>query len=273
MPKIAVRTSLLISSYNWPEALSLCLESVLNQSVLPGEIVIADDGSRDETAQVVRNYQGIFNIPLIHVWHEDKGFRLAEIRNKAIMATSGEYIIQIDGDLILHSDFVKDHKQLATPGYFVSGSRLLLSERFSERLLQTQKIPGFFKMMFNGKNRINAVRIPFVTGLIAGSYKKKQPYYVKGCNMAFWRNDLFSVNGYNEKIAGWGKEDSEIAVRLINNGVKRHFIKFSGICYHLHHKEASRSNEAENNIYLDKAIFEKQTKSPQGLDSHPNYSG
>ena len=67
--------------------------------------------------------------------------------------------------------------------------------------------------------------------------------------MAFWKNDLIAINGYNECFTGWGKEDSDIAIRLMNAGVRKKFIKMGGIVYHLYHEEASRSRE-ENNIRL-----------------------
>jgi glycosyltransferase involved in cell wall biosynthesis len=263
-----MKVSLIISTYNWPAALELCLKSVLTQKSLPDEVILADDGSGMETRNVIESFQSFFPVPLKHIWHEDNGFRLAEIRNKAILASSCEYIIQIDGDLILHPQFIADHRRLATKGRFVSGSRLLLSIDFSNEILSSGSIPSALSIMLHGKNFFNALRIPAITRLLAPYYKASQPYYVKGCNMAFWKQDLVDVNGYNESITGWGKEDSEIAVRLINNGVRRNFMKFGGVCYHLYHKEASRGNEENNDLVLETAIRENRIKSPRGLDSH-----
>ena len=263
-----MKVSLLISTYNWPAALELCLTSVLMQKDLPDEVILADDGSGIETRKIIEGFQNVFPVPLKHIWHEDTGFRLAEIRNKAILASSFEYIIQIDGDLILHPRFIADHKQLATKGRFVSGSRLLLSAHFSNNILSSGSIPSVLSIMLHGKNFFNALRIPALTRLLAPYYKSRQPYYVKGCNMAFWKQDLVDVNGYNESITGWGKEDSEIAVRLINNGIRRNFIKFGGVCYHLYHKVASRGNEDRNDMILETALRENHVKSHRGLDSH-----
>ena len=120
--------SLIISTYNWPRALYLCLDSVMQQTVMPTEILIADDGSGISTRDVVKHFENISPVPVHHIWHEDRGFRLAAIRNKAIAASSGEYVIQIDGDLILHRHFIQDHIIFARKGCFVTGSRGIITE-------------------------------------------------------------------------------------------------------------------------------------------------
>src|SRR5690554_6518284 len=111
-----MKASLLISTYNWPEALELVLMSAKRQSVRPDEILIADDGSSEKTKQLILEFQNKSVIPIHHFWHEDKGFRKSIILNKAIAGATGEYIIQVDGDCILHKDFVRDHKALAQAG-------------------------------------------------------------------------------------------------------------------------------------------------------------
>ena len=263
-----MKVSLIISTYNWPAALDVCLKSLLRQSRLPDEVIIADDGSGEETAELIQSYKSRFQIMIKHVWHPDEGFQLAAIRNKAILIATGDYIIQIDGDLILHQNFIEDHCKLATPGRFVSGSRLLLPENFSKDILRKRSLPTSLSLFIRGENRLNATRVPLLTRLLAPVYKKKQPFYVKGCNMAFWREDLLRVNGYNEAIIGWGKEDSELAVRLIKSGVTRLFIKFGGICYHLYHKIASRHRESINDEILEQAINRKNPYVSIGIDTH-----
>ena len=108
--------SLLISTYNWKEALSLCLYSAFAQTVKPAEILIADDGSREDTRQLIDEMRAKTDIPIVHVWHEDKGFRLSAIRNRSIEKAKGDYIIQIDGDIILDRHFIADHLELAEKG-------------------------------------------------------------------------------------------------------------------------------------------------------------
>lgn len=121
--------SLLVSTYNWPRALYLCLDSVMQQTILPDEILIADDGSGMATRDVVKHFERISPVPVRHIWHEDRGFRVATIRNKAIAASTCNYIIQIDGDLILERHFVQDHILFAKPGCYVSGSRGIITPK------------------------------------------------------------------------------------------------------------------------------------------------
>lgn len=247
-------TSLIISTYNWPEALKLVAQSAMDQSLLPGEILIADDGSGPDTRRVVEELRSNAPVPVRHIWHEDKGFRLSEIRNRAIAAAAGEYLIQVDGDTILHRDFIKNHVNLAKKDTFLSGSRVLLGELLSENILKTQKahISPFTKGL---TNRFNALPLP----MLAFRCAKKEPvakliFKVRGCNMSFWKADLIEVNGYNEDIIGWGREDSEIALRLLKKGLSLRKIKNAGIQYHLYHTEAGKKSLDHNTLLLQQAM-------------------
>jgi glycosyltransferase involved in cell wall biosynthesis len=263
------KCSLLIATYNWPEALELCLKSVLHQKVLPGEVIIADDGSRGETRNLIESFQKKFPVPLSHIWQPDEGFQLARIRNKGIAAANFPYIIQIDGDLILHPFFIKDHLQLGKKGYFTTGSRVLLSPETSQRLLENHSIE-LTKYSFGNRNFFNGLRSYWLRHIMAGKYKTKgkNMFYVKGCNMAFWKEDLLKVNGYNESFFGWGREDSELAIRLMNAGITKQFIKMGGICYHLYHKEASREMEEKNTQMMEDAIQHKTTWAEKGISQY-----
>ncbi|MCC8153459.1 MAG: glycosyltransferase [Tannerellaceae bacterium] len=114
----SIRTSLIVSTYNRPEALNLCLKSIARQKVLPNEVVIGDDGSKEETRLLIEKFQKDFPVPIKHIWHEDKGFRLAMSRNKAVANCDYEYILEIDGDLILHPLYVSDHLYFAQKSFF-----------------------------------------------------------------------------------------------------------------------------------------------------------
>lgn len=259
--------SLLISTYNWPEALELALLSVAKQTIMPDEIVIADDGSKSPTTDLINNMKKILSCPIVHVWHEDSGFRLAEIRNKAIIKASSEYIIQIDGDVILEKHFIQDHLYLAQKGCFVSGSRINTSQELRDKLF-SKKVTNISLFTKGIRNRLNGCRCSFLSKYYRFRYKKNNTYYVKGCNMAFWKKDLISVNGYNEDMTGWGKEDSEIAARLISSGIKRQFIKFGGVVYHIYHPFNSRERETINTEILEHAIKAKTTYCKNGLDKY-----
>jgi len=261
--------TLLISTYNRPDALELCLKSVMLQSIMPQEVIIADDGSKDDTRALVERYQKIVHVPFIHVWHPDEGFQLAKIRNRGIAKASQPYIIQIDGDLILHKHFIKDHLQISERSYFVSGSRVLLSQLTTNKLLQQNSIDVLLHNK-GSKNHFNKLRNGFLRNFLSTRYKVsgRNKYYVKGCNMAFWKDDLLKVNGYNEKLTGWGKEDSELAIRLINAGVQKKFLKMGGITYHLYHPEASRDNEEMNTRFMNDAIESGSVWADHGLDQY-----
>ena len=262
-------TSLLISTYNWPGALQLCLHSIMRQSTLPDEVIICDDGSGKETTDVVKKFQESSPIPIEHVWQEDEGFRLSAVRNKGFAIAKGDFLIQIDGDLILHRHFVRDHKRFAREGYFTTGSRVLLSAETSARLLHEDSIDAMSDVRRHN-NILNSLHFPFLHEFMARRYKStgKNTYYVKGCNMAFFKKDIIRVNGYNENFTGWGREDSEIAIRLINSGIKKRFLKFGGICYHIFHKEVSREMEAKNTQMMTEAIEKKVTRAENGLDKY-----
>lgn len=258
--------SLIISTYNFPKALDICLQSVLQQSVLPDEVLIADDGSREETKKVVEKFQNQLPVPMIHVWHEDNGFRLTVIRNKAIAKASKDYIIQIDGDIILNRHFIKDHKRFARKNSFVSGSRLNIQEDLSKKLLAERNI----EVSIRNKgihNRLNGVRCQLLTWFLQ-NYHQNDLLYVRGCNMGFWRNDLLLVNGYDENMIGWGREDNEIACRLINAGIRKRIIKNAGIVFHLYHADNSRAQFNINNEILQKTIDEKRTWCFKGIDQY-----
>ena len=191
-----LRTSLIISTYNWPEALQLCLKSVLQQKLMPGEIIIADDGSDSRTKIVVDQFKDIAAVPVKHVWQPDEGFRLAAIRNKAIAAANGDYIIQIDGDMLLHPYFIKDHLRFAKRKTFVRASRIYMNATLSEKMLSEQqaKVSMFDKGV---SNITSAVRLPFLWSFFETNYKNKgdERYEIHGCNMAFWKEDAILVNG------------------------------------------------------------------------------
>ena len=131
--------SLIISTYNRPDALSVCLDSVFKQKVLPDEIIVGDDGSRSDTRKLIERMQQLSPVPLIHVWHEDKGFRLAMMRNKAVAKASGQYIIQIDGDVMLHPLFVADHIRLSRPGYYLKGGRCNIERQLTDKICREAK--------------------------------------------------------------------------------------------------------------------------------------
>lgn len=262
-----MKTTLIISTYNWPKALDLVLESVKKQIELPNEVIIADDGSLDDTKNVIKKHKEDFPVLITHIWHQDNGFRLSEIRNKAIINSKYEYIIQIDGDVVLHPYFIKDHKELAQKNCFVTGSRVLLMPKLTKEIFKTKKVN--INLFSSGiKNRINTIRFSFsnLFSMVQNHPIEKMFHRIRGCNMAFWKKDLVDINGYDTDFVGWGREDSDIAIRLIKKGCFRKKIKFGAIQYHLYHKENSKDNLQINHSLLEKAIDNSSFYTKNGLE-------
>lgn len=260
-------SSLIIATYNWPQALQLCLNSVMRQTVLPGEVIIADDGSAEETRSLIEKMQESFPVPLKHVWHVDEGFRLGMIRNKAMAAASGEYLVQIDGDIILHPLFIADHLQASRPNHFIGGSRVLLDKDLSEKMLRSNATD--VSIFNNGvKNKFNGLHFPVLAKIIEAIKKENGLYNMRGCNMSFWKKDIIAVNGYNEEISGWGREDTELAIRLYNKDLKRVYFKLQGIAYHLYHKEYDRSSLLANDEILNSTLANKLSYCNKGINQY-----
>ena len=262
--------SLIVSTYNRPDALELCLESILQQTQLPDEIVVADDGSGEPTGQLVQTMQQRSTVPIVHVWQPDDGYQLARIRNRAFAAAKGEYLVQIDGDLVLDKNFILDHLKMSRPGRFVSGSRTMMDSVLTEKLLSGEIKPAaILRYPEHLSKKHNAVRSWPLRVLSYFVQRRSTNYrYVLGCNMAFWKKDLLKVNGYNESFKGWGKEDNELAVRLQNAGCKLRFIKFGAVVYHLHHRVADLSAVPSNEEKLQQTIAQGVTFVPAGMNNY-----
>jgi glycosyltransferase involved in cell wall biosynthesis len=264
-----VSISLLITTYNRKDALEVVLLSVLQQSLMPIEVIVADDGSTKDTAELVQEYQKKFPVKLLHCWQEDLGFRVSHIRNKAIAMASGDYIIMADGDVVLHRHFIRDHRIHLAPNQFIQGSRVLLSQELTQKAISSKRV--YFTPFSEGiKNRINATPCKMLSPLASRIYSLKQNIKaVRSCNMACWKADLIKVNGFSEEFVGWGREDSELAVRLLNSGIHRYNLKFGAIVYHLWHKE-NKTNDLllRNDDSLNNAIAENRKVCKVGLSQY-----
>lgn len=257
-------SSLVIATYNWPEALAAVLASVRRQVVLPTEVVIADDGSGEPTRRVIQAERERFPCPLVHVWHPDDGFKLAQIRNKAVARARGAYVIQVDGDMVLHPGFVADHLDAALPGRFVGGSRVLLDAEPSRRVLEGALPPG--PLGRGVRNRPNALRLPALGRTLGALVRAGGLKSVRGGNMGFWRDDFVAVNGYDEAFVGWGREDTDLVLRFYRRGLRRSWFKLRGVAWHLHHREASRAALERNDDLLEAAAASRRGRCEAGID-------
>ena len=262
--------SLIICTYNWPEALKLVLSSLASQSEAPNEIIVADDGSDKSTAIVVEEFSKKTLIPIVHSWQKDDGCRIPHSRNRAISKSKFEYIIMVDGDTVLHQDFVKDHKRFAQKRVYIQGSRVLLQSKFTNNILSNSefKKPSFY--LKDSKNKLNMVRIPFLSRVMS-YFKSQNINRIRGCNYSVFKEDIIRVNGFNEEITTWGREDSEFVQRLFNTGVKKLNLKFSGIQYHLYHNERVHNSQevaAANDYILENTISNNLKRCSLGIDNY-----
>lgn len=257
--------SLIIATYNWPEALELCLMSISKQSVLPLEIIIADDGSDERTTRVVRAFSEKATFPVYHEWHEDKGFRKTIILNKAIQRASSAYIVQIDGDIITSPHFLEDHIRAAETGCFIRGTRTSLNKQETELLLTNKKLSWMNRIKLVLQQPANALRLPPCLSKFT-TRKELAGRKVKGCNMSFWKQDLMDINGYDNQLQGWGHEDEELSWRLVNLGRKKKIIKFSAVTYHLYHRLLSRQDEPHHRAVMEQIIKEKRIRTDNGIE-------
>lgn len=254
-------TTLLISTYNSPRYLKLCLKSIERQTQLPDEIVIADDGSTCETRELIDSFRSHFPCPIVHVWHEDEGCRLTLILNKALARCSGEYIIHIDGDIIAERHFIEDHCHFAKSGCFVAGSRCLIKEQTAKEILESEKIDfNFFQKGL--EHRFNMLRMRFLSPLFFSEN------HHRGCNIAYWRSDVYAINGYDQRMRENGLDDTDLVERLKRSGVKQRYLKMSGIAFHIWHK--TRASSTVNAAIIIENRQKGATRLDEGISNYLN---
>ncbi|MCM1225248.1 MAG: glycosyltransferase family 2 protein, partial [Lachnospiraceae bacterium] len=247
-----------------------CIESIFRQTRLPDEVIIGDDGSKDDTRLLIEEMAKISPIPLIHVWQEDDGYRLSTIRNKSAAKSSGEYLIETDGDIILHPRFVEDHERMASHGKYLKGSRTLLSPSFTESICVNGLVPKIpFWSSGILKKRDTAIRSHLIASFLKDRFKKGKAIGL-GCNMSFWKSDFIAINGYDESFVGWGKEDDDLAHRLDRYGVVKRDLRCFAIAYHLWHNESSRHNHGVNESLMKLHDYLNTTRITNGVNKYMN---
>lgn len=269
-----MKVSLIILTYNWPGALDGVLRSVAAQTCLPYEVVVADDGSTEETAALIARMVATYPVPLRHVRQDDHGFRAARARNRGIAASRGDYLILLDGDMLVHPDFIADHLMLAERGFFLQGGRIKATPEESQRLLDGGR-PVYAPWStanfdeFDGTRRLYAFRAP---PLARWKARSRNGGRVMSCNMSFWRDDLLRVNGFDERMEGYGAEDRELAARLENAGLKRRALKWAALAVHLWHNSRSPPDVDDmslpNNRLFHATRTEGVTWCERGINQH-----
>jgi glycosyltransferase involved in cell wall biosynthesis len=266
--------SVIVTTYNREDALAAVLSALSRQADSGFEVVIADDGSRSATAALVERWAMQLGVPLRHVWQEDKGFRAAEIRNRAILACRGDYCIFLDGDCIARPDFIATHRRLAEPAWFVTGNRVLLSPALTTAVLRDGLQPDAWSAAewIAQRRRGGVNRLAAVLPLPLGPVRKLASRTWRGarsCNLAVWRSDLDRVDGFDASFAGWGREDSDLLIRLLHAGVRRKDGRFATGVIHLWHPEADRAQLAANDARLEAVLKSGRARAERGLSTLP----
>jgi glycosyltransferase involved in cell wall biosynthesis len=266
------RISVIVTTYDRENALDAVLRGLGRQTDRDFEVVVADDGSGEGTRALIQRHAARRDLALKHVWQDDRGFRAGAARNRAILASGGTYCIFLDGDCIPRPDFVAVHRQLAEPGWFVTGNRILMARDLTEDVLAEGRRPedwGFYEWLaLRRTGRIN--RLAPLLALALGPLRKLRPRAWRGarsCNLAVWRSDLDRVDGFDVTYSGWGLEDSDLLIRLIHSGVRRKDGNFATGVLHLWHAESDRSLLPENQRRLDAIARADRVRAVAGLSA------
>jgi len=257
-----MKTSIIVPTYNRPRALKLCLWSLAKQSLLPSEVLIADDGSTSETKDAVDEMRNALKevFPIKHIWQEDIGFRKPRILNETVRQTTGDYLIFIDGDCMGHRHFVRAHVKQSSPLAILGGKRVEIGKELTEKLLQKGQVLNSFDVLL------------LVDSLKGGSRKVEESFQIRntllrrimhrdlitddgiwGCNFSLHKQLFLDINGCDEDFSDGSLEDNDLGIRVLNQGKQVRSVRGLAIVFHLWHP-SSWSFEGDKYKYNLKII-------------------
>lgn len=271
--KASVKTSVLISTYNSPLWLQKTLWGFFHQSRQDFELLVADDGSRPETAELLRDMARFSPVPLAHVWQPDDGFQKCRILNKALAVARGERVLLTDGDCVARRDFIDVHTRLAQPDCFLTGTYFKLPKNVADAITEDDvKSQQAFRagwLLTHG--------LPFspkLLKLVAGPpvdewlnrVTPARPTW-NGHSASCLRSQAIQVNGFNEDMQ-YGGLDVEFGLRLNHIGVRTRHIRYSTITLHLHHGHGyvTPGMREHSHDVKERTRDEKLQRAARGLD-------
>jgi GT2 family glycosyltransferase len=256
-----MKIMVLVTTYNRPAYLRKVLEGYLHQTRAPDELVVADDGSGEETRQVIEQFRARASFPVLHAWQEHQGIRLSRLRNLGTRQSTADYLIYTDGDCVPGPHFVADHERLARPGWFVQGARMWVRYKAIPSFTGRETPSQLLKMWMSGglTNVLRAIRIPALW--IEHKHLRK----TKTCNLAVFRSDVLRINGFNEDFLGYLRQDTEFCLRLMRAGVRRRDPLFSAVSFHLEHEKEINSEDRKRNDELLERARTAPIFAPRGL--------
>jgi glycosyltransferase involved in cell wall biosynthesis len=266
------RISAVVTTYNQPRALELVLWGYAVQTVRDFEVVVADDGSSDDTAALIERMRAETGMRIVHVWHEDRGFRKTLILNRAILAASGDYLLFTDGDCIPRHDVIEVHRRLAAPGRFLSGGYLKLPADVTAAIapddVRTMRVANRGWLREHGwrpgRHALRLVGSPLL-GAALDRVTPTSPTW-NGHNASGWKADVVAVNGYDLDMA-YGGLDRALGERLENAGVRGAQVRFRAPVLHLHHERpyVDREKWKRNREFRARIRREGIVRAPQGI--------
>ncbi len=246
-----MRTAFVVLTYNRADALLAVLRALAPQCGPHDRVVIADDGSNAEQVRALREHLPRFACPVRHVWHPDTGFTAARARNLGAAHADADYLVFMDGDCVPTPHFAAMHARLAAPGHFVNGSRVLMSERLTRRvlghspMLQNLRLAQWLRLYTAGDvNKLTHLACwPGAPLRVEERFRWKS---IRSCNFGAWLRDFEAVDGFDESFSGWGHEDADLVLRLHHHGLRRTNGFLATEVLHLWHPESSRLGENAN---------------------------
>jgi glycosyltransferase involved in cell wall biosynthesis len=259
-----VKISLIISAYNQRDALDKIFRALVRQTISPDQILIADDGSSDGTRELIEGWKSKMRVPVEHLWQPDGGFLKNTILNRSVAAATGNYIVFLDGDCVPHRKFIEDHRGLAERGFWVQGRRCFVRERFVAEFDPVSTPAWQWALRGRIARPMKSVRLPFPI-----MRRDRGQRGILGCNMAYWREDVVAVNGFDESYQGRGMgADSDLGSRLYNLGRRRKFVYGRALVFHLDHPIMPRPHFDANKARLEEVLRSGRTRCEKGLDQY-----
>jgi glycosyltransferase involved in cell wall biosynthesis len=264
------RASLLLATYEMPRHLALVCAALEGQSSRDYEVIFCDDGSGEETRRVIETFKARASVPVHHAWQEHQGFRKCRILNEGLRQSRGRTLIFLDGDCVPHRDYIRDHLDLQENGRYLAGRRVELGPRLSARLTAEKVRLGFF----------NYPRLEFIRSCLAGdseylnrslrmpwprlrkALKMDRIADLKGCNYSVPREALEALNGFDEAYEGYGREDTDVELRLQNLGLRIKSLKGVALQFHVWHPR--REFTSANDSRLEELKVSRRVRCEQG---------
>ncbi|MHA7057810.1 glycosyltransferase family 2 protein [Aquimarina sp. M1] len=265
--------TVIISTYNQPQWLQKVLFGYECQRMNNFEVIIADDGSGEDTKKIISAFSKTSKYSIKHIWHEDQGFRKTVILNKAVSAAAADYLLFTDGDCIPRKDFIETHLRLRKKGWFLSGGYFKLPKDISQTIsiddIKNQRC--FDVHWLKNQGLLSSFKLNKLTS--SGNKERFLNFITPtkatwdGMNVSGWKKDVLQVNGFDERMQ-YGGEDREIGERLFNLGIKAKQIRYSAICLHLYHDRGYVQPEmiTKNNAIRKVTKRDKIIRTPFGIE-------